>query len=362
MSRFKIVLFFASVAVAAACVAGSWWVYTHVAVKDEVVKTEIKQVQGNKQAPPDPGLHRFDKAVEIVRSGEIDAGREALYELLRNFPVSIRATEAKRIIGEMNLDAMFSQNLNPAKTDYIVRPGDSLGLIARKNATTVECIMRANGMISGALQPGDHLFIFPLEFQIVVSVSEKTLTLLRNGRFFKEYQALDVKLPPGMKVAPTTSPDAKPEPPKAVPVAKTSGNKKSSSHAPPAPPGELTVHDKAAWVDGKRVLSTDSRFNGADKWLMGSRVGFNIRALPQATALPSHNTVIQPKTPATASSKSHNKTKGGKTAPTVVAENHDDDSDDATAAVPETGVFLAKEDAEELFTIIRTGTKIRVIK
>ncbi len=366
MSRFKIVLFLSSLALVAACVAGSWWVYTHVVKTDDVVKTEIKQVQGNKQAPPDPGLHRFDKAVEILRSGEIEAGRDALYELLRNFPVSTRATEAKRIIGEMNLDAMFSQNLNTAKTDYIVRPGDSMGLIARKNATTVECIMRANGMISGALQPGDHLFIFPLDFDIVVSVSAKTLTLLRNGRFFKEYQALDVKLPPGMKVAAAVTTENKTEPPKAVPVVKSTSKKKSSTPTPVTVPGELTVHDKAAWVDGKRVLSTDSHFNNADKWIMGSRIGFNIRALPQATAISGPSSVIHPKSthaaPVKINAKTNGKTKGGKTPSPTAVDISDDDKEDATAAVPETGVFLAREDTEELFTIIRTGTKIRVIK
>lgn len=365
MSRFKIVLFLTSVALAAACVAGAWWAYTHVLGKDAVVTKQIKQMQDNKKDLPDPGLHRFDNAVNTLKSGDIAAGRDELYELLRNFPGSICATEAKRIIGEMNLDAMFSQNLNTAKKDYIVRPGDSLGLIARKNETTVECIMRANAMMSSGLQPGDHLFIFPLDFDIIISVSAKTLTLLRNGRFFKEYQALDVKLPPGMKVAAsiatvTSTESTQSAPPAAVPVAKTTGKKKTASHAAPAPPGELTVHDKAAWVEGKRVLSTDSHFNSADKWLMSSRVGFNIRALPQATALSGQSTIIQPKSLSSTSNKTTPKppAKNSKPASLPVSNVQEDES----TAAPESGVFLAREDTEELFTIIRTGTKIRVIK
>ena len=371
MSRLKIVLFLSSLALAAACVAGAWWACTHILGKDEVVTKQIQQMQGNKKDPPDPGLHRFDNAVTTMKKGEIATGRDDLYELLRNFPASSRAPEAKRIIGEMNLDAMFSQNLNTAKKDYIVRPGDSLGLIARKNDTTVECIMRANAMMSSGLQPGDHLFIFPHDFDMIISVSAKTLTLLRNGRFFKEYQALDVKLPPGMKVAPTiaaaTSSDgAQPSPPAAVPVAKTTGKKKTTIHTPPALPGELTVHDKAAWVEGKRVLPTDSHFNSADKWLMSSRIGFNIRALPQATALSGQTTIIQPKStsskPDKTASKTPAKDKNNKHASPAAMNNHEEDKEDATTAMPESGVFLARDDTEELFTIIRTGTKIRVIK
>ncbi len=371
MSRLKIVLFLSSMALAAACVAGAWWACTHILGKDEVVTKQIQQMQGNKKDPPDPGLHRFDNAVNTVKNGEIATGRDELYELLRNFPASSRAPEAKRIIGEMNLDAMFSQNLNTAKKDYIVRPGDSLGLIARKNDTTVECIMRANAMMSSGLQPGDHLFIFPHDFDMIISVSAKTLTLLRNSRFFKEYQALDVKLPPGMKVAATIAATSGTEgtqsaPPAAVPVAKTTGKKKNSSHAAPALPGELTVHDKAAWVEGKRVLPTDSHFNSADKWLMSSRIGFNIRALPQATALAGQTTIIQPKSTSATSNKTAPKTppkvKNNKHSPTPSMNNPEEDKEDATSAVPETGVFLTREDTEEIFTIIRTGTKIRVIK
>ena len=48
-------------------------------------------------------------------------------------------------------------------------------------------------------------------------------------------------------------------------------------------------------------------------------------------------------------------------APKVVAPPAEDD-EDATAAMPETGVFLAREDIEELFAIIRQGTKVRVVK
>lgn len=364
MSRFKIILFLSSIALAVACVAGSWWVYTHIVNKDEVVTKQIQQMQSNKQALPDPGVHHFDKAIDVLKSGDLAAGKEELYDLLRNFPASSRASEAKRIIGEMNLDALFSQNLNTTKLEYTVRPGDSLGLIARKNATTVECIMRANGMISGSLQPGDHLFLFPLDFDMVITVSGKSLKLLRNGRFFKEYQALDIKLPPGMKVAPslaatTGSEGSPPALPKAVPVVKGGGKKKTTNHAPPSIPGEYSVHDKAAWVNGKRVLSTDSQFNSADKWLMSSRVSFNIRALPQATAVPVHSPIV---IPGSGTSRTNAKSKGSKTAAPLTAVNPDDDIEDATAAVPETGVFLAREDAEELFTIIRTGTKIRVIK
>ncbi len=372
MSRFKIVLFLVVTSLAAACIAATWWLYTHVIGEDAVVVKQIKQIQVEKKTGPDPSIKRFDKAIEIVRDNT-EEGRDALYELLRNFPDSTKATEAKRIIGEMNLDALFSPSQNNTRKDYIVQPGDSLGRIAGKNATTVECLLRANSLMSSSLQPGDHLFVFPLEFEIQVSVGAKTLALLRNGRFFKEYQAIEVRMPIGFKAgtAPVSlkqSESASPalETVRTAPTVSTKGSKKHHPPAPPPPPGELTLNDKAAWIDGKRVAPADSHFIAADKWLMGSRPGFNIRALP--VAKPANGPVTHTTSTTTTSSsakpakntQSLKTTKPAKVVKPVMAATDDEDHD--TDAVPETGVFLAREDIEELFTIIRPGTKVRVVK
>src|SRR5437762_13881445 len=117
MSRFKIVLFLVVTALAGACLAASWWLYTRVLGHDAVVQTELKQIQDNKKAAPDPSIKRFDKAVETLRD-DTEAGRDALYELLSYFPDSTRAAEAKRIIGEVNLDGLFSPNKNATRKDY----------------------------------------------------------------------------------------------------------------------------------------------------------------------------------------------------------------------------------------------------
>jgi len=368
MTRFKIVLFLVVTSLAGACVATAWWTYTHVIGKDAVVVKEIQKIEVDKKALPDPSLKRFEKAVEILR-GNAEEGRDALYELLRYFPDSTRATEAKRIIGEMNLDALFSPGQNSTRKDYVVQPGDSLGRIAAKNATTVECLLRANSMMSSALQPGDRLFVFPLEFEIYVSVGAKTLTLVRNGRFFKEYQAAEVRLPLGFKTgaaAPPLNP-AEAAPPPAEQPAQTApspvvvkGSRKHHAATPPLPPGELTINDKAAWVEGRRVASSDSRFITADKWLMGSRPGFNIRALPVAAPVGGPAVITTATKTGGAPAKTPKAAKPSKIVKPVMSAAEEDA--EATAAVPETGVFLAREDIEELFTIIRPGTKVRVVK
>ena len=326
MSRFKIIVFLLAVAITASIGATAWWFYTRVMGKATRIEAQIQDLQGSKGVLPDPGVKRFERAAEQIAASDLDGGRAALYELVRTFPDSARVSEAKRIIGEMNMDMLFSQDVNPLKKDYIVQPGDSLNLIARKNQTTVECVLRANGLESGMLQPGDHLFVFPLDFEIVVDMSAKTVSLLRNQRFFKEYRALDIKLPTGLKI-----------------------------------PLETKISDKAAWVRGKRVNPLSAEFTTADKWLMGEKNGLNFRVQPQARPVPP---------PSAAPASLPAATKGGKKGKTsrnsgaTMAGTSVDDADDldATANMPATGVFLPREDTEELFTIIRTQTPVKVVR
>lgn len=326
MNKVKIIVFFLAVGLAGSMITYAYLSYTRVVGKDDKLKEEIHVLQVNKKELPDPGIKRFEGAIEQIRAGDKDGGRDALYELLRQFPASKCGPEAKRIIGELNMDALFSVDDNPAKKGYIVQPGDSLGLIARKNQTTIECILRANSMLSMGLQPGDNLIVLPLEFEMIVDISAKTVTILKNQRFFKEYQTLDVKLPVGMKA-----------------------------------PTEITISDKAAWVRGKRVLSTDSEFMSADKWLLCSKPGFNIRAQAQAKPVDDTIHVVAPaKNPAPSKNAPAKKPEPAK--PPVAAVAADNDDHDATANIPQTGVFLAREDAEELFTLIRTQTPVKVLR
>jgi hypothetical protein len=292
MSRFKILVFLLTLGIAGSIIATAYWFYKNVLGHDDVIATEIKAIQGNKAALPDPGIRRFNDAVELIAEGKLIEGRNALYALVSTFPDSNRVTEAKRIIGEINMDMMFSVDANPEKKKYTVQPGQGLSIIATKHQTTIECLMRANGLFNDRLHPGDHLYVFPLDFEIVVDVSAKTVTLLRKygekgdkKLLFKEYLAADVRLPSFVRA-----------------------------------PTEMVIA---------------SRPGGADKWLVGNKSGsttggINIRAVPQAKA--------------------------------VSPDGSGNTDDPALANVPEPGVFLQREDIEELYSIIRPGTPLTITR
>jgi hypothetical protein len=322
MSRFKIVIFLMAVGIAGSIIATAYWYYTRVLGHDTKLQGEIKQLQSQKTTLPDPGVKRFDKAIELLNANNLMEARAGLVEMLKTFPDSTRAAEARRIIGEMNMDMLFSKEDNTARRDYIVQPGQGLQAIASKNQTTVECLLRANGLQSTMLQPGDKVSVFPLDFEILIDVSDKTLQLKLKGIVFKQYNAIDVKVPPGMRV----------------------------------PDDKLKIGGKSAVYGGKQVTATSPDFTEADKWLSAERGtnNFLIRSLPRAKSVQPAATTATAPAPTKEQGSKRKQSGNNKAAPAA---------DEPSLPEPSpTGIFLPREDIEELYTIIRQQTPVVVIR
>lgn len=304
-TQLKLLAFLIALGITVGCAAVAWWIFDRELRREMEVTADIKAMHKSKIAPPDPGARRFDAAVELIRKNQVDEGRDALYKLLQQFPESPTCVEARRIIGEVNMDGLFSGSQLTGKKDYIVQPGDSLALISSKNQTNIDMIVRMNGLIGNTLHPGDHLIVVPLNFDVVVDVSNRTAALLRTagGRqyFFKEYQAFDVRLPPGMRV-----------------------------------PVEMEIGVKQALVDGKAVPSTDPRYIEAEKWVPASKPGVFFRTVPVARAV----VVTEEARP--------QQGKGG-----AAGEQ---------PAALESGIFMSGDDLEELFALLRKGSKLRLVR
>lgn len=304
-TQLKLLLFLIVLGITLGCVATAFYIYEKVLKPEMLIQAEMAGLKKGNLPKIDPGSKRFDAAALQIKDGKINEGREMLYKMLQQFPDSETCLEAKRIIGEINLDELFSLDHKVGKKDYIVQPGDSLALIAQKQGTNMDMIVRLNGLMSTTLQPGDHLTLIPLDFSIVVDISSKTVSLRRKigekEYFFKEYQALDVRLPPAMKV-----------------------------------PAEMEIKGKSAIFEGKSVLSTDPRYIDADKWLPGSRTGVVLRTLPP---------LAKPAAPASAA---------------VPAAPKPDLAEPPPAQ--ESGVFLEHSDLEELFTLARNGSKLYFVR
>jgi LysM repeat protein len=293
-AQLKLLIFLITVGLLLGSVATAYWFYMRVIRPEMVVKSEIEKIQKADVPLRDPGVKRFEAAADLIRVGRLDEGREAMYNLLRQFPESPTCEEAKRIIGEINLDRLFSPTYLEGKVDYIVQPGDrGLLAIAQKHKTSLDAIVRLNGLRGNTIHPGDHLLIMPVDFDFAVNVTDKKVVVLRQGRFFAEYPAVDVRLPTGFRV-----------------------------------PAEVKLATKSASLDGKPVAASDEAYLDAEKVIpAANRPGVVLRTVPVARV-----------------------------------EAGEGKGSEVASLTPQFGIFMLREDLEEVFAMARSGASLKLIK
>ncbi len=192
--------------------------------------------------PPDPSLPDVEKALALVSEGKQTEARALLEQILVTHPESTRITDVKKLLGEININDLFSPSPGPAKTEYVVSKGDSLAKIAGKTKSSAELIMRANNMDSTMLQIGQRLIVPQLPFTLLVDSDSKTVVLFTEGRFFKEYAATFFKVPGGKPPAPVT----------------------------------LAVTEKLAWLNGQRVAFGSKEYLDSTRWIQLNRTGITL--------------------------------------------------------------------------------------
>lgn len=144
--------------------------------------------------PPDYTLPAFEKAAQLQKSGDVEGARAAFFDFLKNYPDAPKASEARRIIGEINSSQFFSPSASPDKVAYTVVSRDSLAKIAAKFKSSPELIFRVNNLDSINLQIGQQLYIPQLQVTVDVDRKAGLVTVNNNGAFFKAYPAV-VKVP-----------------------------------------------------------------------------------------------------------------------------------------------------------------------
>jgi LysM repeat protein len=181
--------------------------------------------------------------MSLIRRGEMEAAREKLTEIIDIYRDSERNAAARDVLGEMNMDRLFSRVPMPGKLEYTVgrTRQDNLNAIAGKFRTTISYIKRVNNLLGNVIHPGDRLVLYPLDFEVEVRLGEKRLTVLKDGRFFKDYRLLGHHLPI------------------------------------PKLGKETTVAEVFGWVNEKKIPAHDERFTAAPKRLQtagrGTRSG-----------------------------------------------------------------------------------------
>lgn len=165
------------------------------ALTPEVTTEEIKQAleQAN-SVDLQPGEKVFARARDLLATGNLVDGRKKLTEILNFHPTTRSASEARRILGEMNLDELLDPTNMKNKSLYEVKRGDSFIPIVNRNETSFELLMSLNNLSDfRGLHPGDELLAMPLNFTVVVDLDNKTVELWEDDSFVKAYpiQELD---------------------------------------------------------------------------------------------------------------------------------------------------------------------------
>jgi LysM repeat protein len=203
--------------------------------------------------PPDPALPEFNKAMAVLKSGDLLAARDAFARFVEQNPHSEKLDEAKDQLGTINTDIFLSPKPAPEKQMYVVRSGDVLNKVARITKTTPELLMRSNGLNGIILRINQQLLYTPAEFTVVIRKKENRVVLLNRGKFFKHYKIRNVYG------------SAAPKKTGATPNPKLTGK----------------VAEKIAWgPSGGRVIFTDKEYQYATFWVSFTIAGHTLYGEP----------------------------------------------------------------------------------
>ncbi|MEJ6580602.1 MAG: hypothetical protein QNL33_09135 [Akkermansiaceae bacterium] len=166
-------------------------------------------VQDNEVIGFEPGQREFNRALQLIALDKLDEALEKLLFIQNLYPDSSQGPEARRILGEINLDRILSVENMSNKKVHIVAPGDGYLKIATVNETTLDSIMFLNGLLDmRALHTGDELIVMPLDFKLVVDLKRARVELFHRDQekkehvFVKDYpiRKLDVGRLPGRAI------------------------------------------------------------------------------------------------------------------------------------------------------------------
>lgn len=220
-----------ALAVLAGTVLGVYYIYKETYLPEKQRDMEVRTLLTSTAPKADLGKKQFDQAMDLIRKGELDAAKRLLTEIMEVYQDSSRYQDARRVMGEMNLDRLFSRAPMPGKLEYTAVRGDSLQLIAQRFRTTLAYIKRVNHLLGSVVHPNDRLIVYPLDLSVQVDLPNKRLTVLKEGRYFKDYDI-------------------------------------SGHHLPyPSLPEQTSIGDKPAWINDKKIQPTDDRYASARKWL-----------------------------------------------------------------------------------------------
>ena len=133
--------------------------------------------------------NRLASVTVALKKDQFQAARVVLMDLLKaGLPDDVRQDVEIRVAA-IHTNMVFTPMKMPEKIDCVIKPGDSIDLIAKRFGTTVRLIQRSN-FISDPdhVRIGDLLRVFTGRFTLEISKEKNELLLNMNDGFFKRYK------------------------------------------------------------------------------------------------------------------------------------------------------------------------------
>ncbi|MBK1832322.1 LysM peptidoglycan-binding domain-containing protein [Verrucomicrobiaceae bacterium R5-34] len=155
-----------------------------------------KKAEEGVRSDNEPGEKAFQRARELLAMESMAEAEEKLKYIVSFYPSAKSATEARHILGEINMDRLLDPEWKEGKRTITVQRGDSYSAIIRKNKTTMDSMTHLSKLRdtdARGLRPGQKLLVMPLDLRISIDLRRKNLTLWKEGDFVKEYPLLKVE-------------------------------------------------------------------------------------------------------------------------------------------------------------------------
>lgn len=143
----------------------------------------------------EPGEKAFQRARELLAIESMAEAEEKLKYIVSFYPSAKSATEARKILGEINMDRVLDPEWKEGKKVVTVKSGDSYSAIVRNNKTTMDSLTHLSKLKnadSRSLRPGKKLTVMSLENRVVIDLRRNNLTIMNDGEFVKEYPLVKV--------------------------------------------------------------------------------------------------------------------------------------------------------------------------
>lgn len=129
----------------------------------------------------------YDRAKELEAKGFYMEARALYKEMAEKSQDEGLTEKVKKDLSDINVKILFSPLITEEGISYVVKKGDTLAGIAKRFNTTVELIMKSNGLKGDMIRIGQPLKVSTAKYSVVVDRSQNILTLKSNENVLKTY-------------------------------------------------------------------------------------------------------------------------------------------------------------------------------